>query len=401
MKTSTTKFEATSTALSTYNDLVVEMPSTQAVLATANVVRRMHTNYAWNALATAIYRATLCHGAARASLLTKAWADIEQHAKDVAYGYMAGLALTRSTQAQRSAAIMDLHPVALPVGEARTYTAMNTLDQLRNTLLSEPELVETLKRNGASLSVMDELIAIHANTPEYLRKEIRSRIISTKYAAPEQKSRAMVNGQLMVVKTTGFAAIDALEKGGRHYRVRQGAEKAVVQAFKLAFSYANSCEFWQGIEPRQPRDPEQEIYPGQEDEVFSSPLQDYTVGGRTEQLQYESKQEIFQQIALDYEQAYIDATALYEALAAQLSKVGEVTYLWRINEDDAMPFTPITDKQEAFEELVARNDAYTAQRLASQMGIEAKSSDELEAAVMSAFSDEERAQIEKLMRVAL
>jgi len=388
----TVKFEATELVLSTYMQDIAIHGHQQAVLHAASAARNLHTDWAYQRLARAVWEASQ-PDADKAWIMQAAWAELEHHSNEVGFGYKAGLVLTKSPAAQRNAAQMDLHPIALRVGESKTYTAITSLQHLQQVLRQEPELVASLKRNGAAVAVKDDLHAAWKAAPKWLRDEIISRATSAKYAEQEQKAVIVVDGKRRTVKGGAYAQMAALDAGGRAYRVRQGAERALQQVFKLAHQYANSLEFWAEVEPRLPRAEtmNDEVYAGEEEQQYSSPIRTYTVTGRTVLEQYESKREIFDSIREDFEEALQEAEALFTALEELLLQTGEVTYLWDVIDADAGLFRPITGRGEAMGELNRRQEEYYAKRAAAELGLEASSSEELEGAVLEQFSPEEQA----------
>ena len=393
----TIKFEATELVLSTYMQGIAVHGHQQAVLHAASAARNLHTDWAYQRLAQAVWEASQ-PDADKAWIMQSAWMEMEHHSNEVGFGYKAGLVLTKSPAAQRNAAQMDLHPIALRVGESKTYTAITSLQHLQQVLRQEPELVASLKRNGAAVAIKDELHEAWKSAAKWLRDEVISRATSAKYAEQEQKAVIVVDGKRRTVKGSAYAQMAALDAGGRAYRVRQGAERALQQAFKLAHQYANSLEFWAEVEPRLPRAEtmNDEVYAGEEEQQYSSPIRTYTVTGRTILEQYESKREIFDSIREDFEEALAEAEALFTALEELLLQAGEVTYLWDVIDADAGLFRPITDRGEAMEELNRRQEEYYAKRAANELGLEASSSAELEDAIFEQFSEEEQTALRAL-----
>ena len=391
------KFTVAAKVLSTYNLSIVEVDHGPTVMRCASAARNIHSDFAYGALASAIAVET----DDRKSVMAEAWDSLIDHANEVNQGYLAGLVLTGSPAALRNAQPMDIAPISLPVGEARVYKAFHSLKELEVTLRAEPDLVASLKRNGKTERIKNELNEAWAQAPQYIRNVILERAVSAKFAEADKTTRITHKGQSFRVKTQAWADMAALDNGGRAYRIRSGAERALQKALQLAHQYASSAEFWADVKPRQPNpeDMDQQTYAGEEHKPYESPINVYHIDGVTHAEVYASKLHAIESVQADYEQAAQDAEALFDRLESLLISVGEVVYGYQVEQLHAKAepvITAIYDKEQMLDVLDTRAIQRAMRAPAEALGVSAKSENELRSAVLAQFTAEQQAELAAL-----
>ena len=399
------KYEATVATLSTYKDAIKTHGHADAISICSNKVKSLHNDYSYQTLALALATAS---GGDKKRIMEDAWDRLVDHANQINQGYLAGLVLCGSQAALKKARPMALSPIALRIGEAKMYKAFHSLKELNQALRLEPELVDSLKRNGASVAIKDDLRAAWVETPRFLREIIVERAVSPKFASIEKTTQLVIPtydaaGEKVIhekktrVKTHAWADMAALTHGGRAYCIRNGAERALQKALQLAHQYSSSAEFWGEIEPRKPNDEDlrsnEPTYAGEEHKSYESPMRIYEVSGITHAEVYESKLKNIQAVKEDFEEAAAEAEALFDRLESLLESIGDVIYGYTVEDRGAAEpiITAIKDKEEMLDILDARAMARAMKAPAEMLGVSARSEDELRAGVLAQFSDEQQA----------
>lgn len=393
----TVKFTVAAKVLSTYTSSILEVDHGPTVMRCASSARNIHSDFAYGVLASAIAAET----DNRKATMAEAWDSLLAHASEVNQGYLAGLVLTGSPAALRNAQPMDIAPISLPVGEARVYKAFHSLKELEVTLRAEPDLVDSLKRNGRTEHIKNELNEAWKEAPQYLRDTIIERAVSAKFAEADKTTRITHQGNSFRVKTYAWADMAALDNGGRAYRIRSGAERALQKALQLAHQYASSAEFWADVKPRQPNpeDMGEQTYAGEEHKPYESPICVYEVSGITHAEVYECKLHAIESVQADYEQAAQDAEELFDRLESLLTSVGDVIYGYHVHKENAKAkpvITPVHDKEQMLEVLDARAIERAMRAPAEALGVSARSENELRSAVLAQFTTEQQAELAAL-----
>ena len=346
-----------------YHNEVGIIGSAKAAQAISSAAHASHSNYAWTALAVAVTERK------------EVWDDLVAHASVSAKSVAAALALSGPV-AQRQAGDVEISPIALQVGEAKTYTGVHSKEQLSEILRSEPALVESLKRSGRTIAIATEAKEMLKDAPEYLVKEIFTVATNPKYAATNQKGKILRNGEMVTVKAGAHADLSALiSEGGRAYRIASGLQRVVQASMKLTHWWAESALFWSEIpessRPVIPEGEEDNGYDGGEDTSWSSPTQTYTFPGEWGRMEtWQAREEAKPQMAEDFTQAAQEAEALLTALSELMEAGGvEVTYAWRVIDADAGQFEPITSRDEAEDMLLTRSITNREKQAAQAIGL--------------------------------
>tara|TARA_B110001469_G_C9625633_1_gene312294 strand:- start:277 stop:1491 length:1215 start_codon:yes stop_codon:yes gene_type:complete len=392
----TTDFNVITTYMRHYAEEVVVTGSTEAARGLAARAKAVHKDFSWGLLAKSIVERK-----------GDVFQQMSDHARKCTQEVNSALSMS-GPNAQQHVGAMELSPIALTVGQARTYTGVTSAEQLQQILQTEPSLVEALKRHGKVLVAVKAVRAAITAAPTYLVNEIFNMQVSTKYTKQEGKMKVTSGSETRIVKASAFADLEALshENNINVFHLLGGMNRVVQSSLKLAHWYAESSVFWLEVpEAKMPVIPEGEDdngYAGGEDTSWSSPLQTYQFDGQAGRLQqWQEKEDAKPQMAEDFAQASQDAEALLEAIAQAMEDIGlEIIYAWHVIDADAGNFMPITCQFEAEEMLLERSKKAIEKRAANAMGIDQGLMEQfgLVAATLGTFTKEEAEQLTALRK---
>jgi hypothetical protein len=305
-----------------------------------------------------------------------AWTLLEASALNFTSAVTQALSLS-GRHAQELSKEMELSPIALSVGEARTYTAVHSREQLKAILRTEPELVAKLTSEGNTLLVADKVRALIAAAPDYLIEEIIQVAQNAKYAEAHQKARITVDGETTTVKAHAFANMShLLSKSGNAWRLLNGMNNFIQSSLKLTHRWAETALWWSEVEAaKQPvieHGEEDRGYAGGEDTFFSSPLKTYTIGGEWGRMdQWLAKEAAKADMVDDYTSAAAEAEELLTAISGLLEAAKlEVIYAWKFAGEGV--FIPMHSRVEAENMMVQRTIDYRATQVANTLDLDAQ-----------------------------
>lgn len=333
------------------------------ISALAQAVKRRHGQYARTELGKAVFDAYHKGGL---SPLEKAWQHIIENLEKEhkAYGHTLLAHPRVSNQQVRQ---LQMSPIVVGVGEARTLQPIESFQDLRTVLRTETGLRDKLYEEGQDAHFAEDARTIWAEMPNGLKAAVIDRMTDPTFADVEKQ--AFVKGRK--VKASGVKGIEALEKpdAATWWAARAGTW-CVRILFQLSFRYANSAAFWADIirpTPAWDKDrtgqtsSEDEVYPGEERKSYEGPFSTFTPGGSTLGEIHDDTIRCIDAVQAEFEEAAQMAEQWMERLQQAAAKVGiETPYHFIRNNDGS--FTEITDLDEAIELLQAKERERQEQR---------------------------------------
>ena len=334
---------------------------------------------------------------------TSVWDELVADVATLNHSELSALVMSGPYGQARTSSVANYAPISLPVGEAGTWTPIQSETHLKQVLQTEPELVERLMAEGSVMGLAPKVAALLQAAPSYLMDEIFLNATFAKWVSADKKAKVMIDGEMVTVKAHAYRSLTSLFAVNQNaWLITAGLSIVAIAVLKTAHRYGGSAIFWQEIPPAKlvALDEQDQVpYAGGEEIVWSSPLKTYRPGGLTNQEVWDEKERAKEEIIVDFQIASEEA---YELLIAikEVAEAGgfELTYSWEFISEGV--FQPITDLSEAEDHLIAGDVAYKERRAASDLGI---SQGELEQhglvqAVLNEFTPEEAVALEALRK---
>ena len=341
----------------------------EGISALAQAVKRRHGMFARAELGMATYDAFHKGGI---QPMEEAWERIIQHLEKEhqAYGHTL---LAHPRVANQQVRQIQMSPVVLSVGEARTLTPIEAFGDLRTVLRAEPGLRERLYEEGQDAYFAREARAHWAMMPIQLKAAVFRLLADPRFVEPERIAK--VNGEKL--KASGVKGVEALEKpdSSNWWAARAGTWTVRV-LFQQAFRWANSASFWADIIlPTAPWEkdrsgetqPDDEVYPGEEVKSYEGPFSTFTPGGSTLGDLHDDRIRCIHAVQAEFEEAAELAEEWMNIFKESAKKVGIETPFHFIRNEDGS-FTPITDEDEAIKMLQAKEDQRAVRRVKMEGG---------------------------------
>ena len=334
---------------------------------------------------------------------TSVWDELVADVATLNHSELSALVMSGPYGQARTSSVANYAPISLPVGEAGTWTPIQSETQLKQVLQTEPLLVERLMAEGSVMGLAPKVAALLQAAPSYLMDEIFLNATFAKWVSADKKAKVMIDGEMVTVKAHAYRSLTSLFQVKQNaWLITAGLSIVAIAVLKTAHRYAGSAIFWQEIPPAKlvALDEQDQVpYAGGEEIVWSSPLKTYRPGGLTNQEVWDEKERAKEEIIVDFQIASEEAYELFIAIKEVAEAGGfELTYSWEFISEGV--FQPITDLAEAEDHLMANDVSYKEKKAAGELGI---SQGELEQhglvqAVLNEFTPEEAKELKALRK---
>ena len=346
-----------------------DRPIGEAISSMAQTVKYRHGDFARAELGMAIYDAFHKGGI---QPMEEAWERIIQHLEKEHQAYAHTL-LAHPRVSNQQVRQLQMSPIVLAVGEARTLTPVETLADLRTLLRAESGLRQRVYEEGQDAYFAKAARQIWAEMPNQVKAAVFGMLSDPMFVEPEKIAK--VNG--VKKKASAVKGIEALEKADASTWWAARAGQWTVRAlFQLAFRWANSASFWADIiRPTAPwvkdrsgeTQPDDESYAGEEVKAYDGPFSTFQPGGSTLQELHEDRLRCIDEVQAEFEAASEMAEEWLTPLKDVAAKYGIEAPLHFIRNEDGS-FTPILNEDEALGMLQAKEDRAAVRRVKMEGG---------------------------------